>query len=165
MEFREGKQFPQSSGSVEPGLETRPADPGESLSAAAFFPGVPAPRPLSLAVEKPLSEPPSQPLPSLQTARAYRTPVRMMVAARSREPTSPVSVSLVTGDTSARSLGLCHPPKSQARTSSQPVSSQPVSFIPGCILTACIPACILHPSLYPHSPFPTNNGRRIIPYI
>ena len=138
MGFREGKQFPQSSGAVEPGLETRPADPGESLSAAAFFPGVPAPRPLSLAVGV-LSEPPSQPLPSLQTARAYRTPVRMMAGARSREPTSPVSVSLGTGATSARSLGMYHPPERQARTSSQ--------------------------ALQPHGPFPANSGRRIIPYI
>lgn len=47
MEFREGEQFPQSSGSVEPGLETRPADLASLcqllLSSLASQPPAPSP--------------------------------------------------------------------------------------------------------------------------
>lgn len=137
---REGKQFPLSPGlvSVEPGLEARPAAPGQSLCQPPLSSLAPQPAGSSPCLWV-SSQNPSQTPPSLQTAHVYRTPVRMMGGVGSREPTSPVSVNLVTGETSARSLGVYHPPKSQARTPSQ--------------------------ALYPHSPFPTTNGCRIIPCI
>lgn len=119
MEFREGERFPQS-----PGLLSADQHwtPGQGTPASLCEPllsslGSQPPAPLPGCRFPPRT--PSQPPPSLQKARVYGTPVRMTGGARNRDPTSLVSVNLVTGETFARSLGMCHPLKSQVRTSSQ----------------------------------------------